>query len=43
MKDYHMTKKSKRRAWAKADVSKLKALARKETHALSVARVLKAN
>jgi hypothetical protein len=41
MKDYHMTKKSKRRAWTKADVSKLKALARKKTHASSIARLLK--
>jgi hypothetical protein len=36
-----MTKKSKRRAWTKADVSKLKALAKKKTHASSIARILK--
>src|ERR1700720_1869576 len=41
MKGYQMTKKSKRRAWTKVDIRTLKALAKKKTHAASIARVLK--
>jgi hypothetical protein len=41
MKDYQMAKKSKRRAWTKADIRTLKTLAKKQTHASSIARVLK--
>jgi hypothetical protein len=36
-----MARKSKRRAWTKADVRQLKALAKKKTHASSIARILK--
>jgi len=41
MKGYQMAKKSKRRAWTKADVQTLRTLAKKKTHASSIARVLK--
>jgi hypothetical protein len=41
MKGYHMAKKSKRRAWTKADIRSLKTLAKKKTHASSIARTLK--
>jgi hypothetical protein len=41
MKGYQMAKKSKRRAWTKADVRTLKALAKKKTRASSIARTLK--
>jgi hypothetical protein len=41
MKGYQMAKKSKRRAWTKADVRTLRTLAKKKTHASSIARVLK--
>jgi len=40
-RDYHMARNSKRRAWTKADVRKLKALAKKKTRASSIARTLK--
>ena len=35
-----MAKKLKRRAWTKADIRTLKTLAKKKTHASSIARVL---
>jgi hypothetical protein len=41
MKDYQMAKKSKRRAWTKADIRTLKTLAKKKTRASSIARTLK--
>jgi hypothetical protein len=41
VKDYQMAKKLKRRAWTKADIRTLKGLAKKKTHASSIARVLK--
>jgi len=41
MKGNQMARNSKRRAWTKADVRKLKALARKKTRASSIARTLK--
>jgi hypothetical protein len=36
-----MTKKSKRRAWTKTDIRTLKTLAKKKTHASTIARTLK--
>jgi hypothetical protein len=36
-----MARKSKRREWTKADIRTLKKLAKKKTHASSIARVLK--
>jgi hypothetical protein len=41
MKGNQMARNSKRRAWTKADVRTLKALAKKKTHASSIARTLK--
>jgi hypothetical protein len=41
IKDHQMSKKTKRRAWTKADIRTLKGLAKKKTHASSIARVLK--
>jgi hypothetical protein len=41
MKGNQMARNSKRRAWTKADVRKLKALAKKKTRASSIARTLK--
>jgi hypothetical protein len=41
MKGYLMAKKTKRRAWTKADVRTLKTLAKKKTRAASIARTLK--
>jgi len=41
MKGHQMARKSKRRAWTKADVRTLKTLAKKKIHASSIARTLK--
>ena len=41
MKGNQMAKKSKRRAWTKADIRTLKTLAKKKTRASSIARALK--
>ena len=41
MKGNQMVRKSKRRAWTKADVRKLKTFAKKKMHASSIAQTLK--